>query len=131
MVRNQNWDYLSPGAQGNNGTDGKSDPGPVAPTSRLSSYWPYLLAQDSGSVLRWWRYNGGWEDQNLTIRAPVGSPFVAVPAQASFVDAGAFIYRRSGGDLYNYFADRNGNDDGTSWANGKRFPDFLLPFLFS
>lgn len=118
MIRNQNWDYFSPEAQGRNGTDGASDPGPVAPTSRLSSYWPYLLAQDSDRVLRWWRYSDGWEDSNLTIRAPAGSPFVAVPALAPYVDAGAFIYRRSGGDLNNYFADRNGNNDGTSWAKG-------------
>lgn len=125
MIRNQNWDHLSPEAQGNNGTDGKSDPGPVALTSRLSSYWPYLLAQDSNSVLHWWRYGDGWVDSNLTIRAPARSPFVAVPALASFVDGGGFIYRRSGGDLFNYFADRKGANDGTSWANGRLLSVFF------
>lgn len=129
MIRNQNWNHLSPEAQGSNGTDGKSDPGPVALTSRLSSYWPYLLAQDSSSVLHWWHYTDRWYDSDVTIRAPAGSPFVAVPALASYVDAGAFIYRRSGGDLYNYFADRYGANDGTSWANGMPLSVFFqMPF---
>lgn len=126
------FDHLGGNAQGNGGTFNEFAI-PAAPTSRLASYWPFLLSQNGDGALRWTRYWGTkpdrpfWENQNITLKASDAAGLVAVPAKTRYLEAGAVVYRRDDGKLFNYFAEKDGNTQGTSWANGAFSLSFPLP----
>ena len=130
-IRNQVFDHLSGNAQGAGGTFNEFAV-PAAPTSRLASYWPFLLSQDGDGGLRWTRYWGSrpdhifWKNQNITLKASDAAGLVAVPAKTKYLEAGAILYRRDDGKLFNYFAEQDGKTEGSSWASGTGFALSLL-----
>ena len=112
-------------------------PQAAAPHSRLGAYWPFVLSQDVGGKLRWTRYwglQGGkvrWDSStDIDIAASAGSGLVVVPAAATYKDAGGLVYRRGDQKVYNYLADRMGNNTGFAWASGTYF-FILYLFIFS
>ncbi|ETS73886.1 hypothetical protein PFICI_14832 [Pestalotiopsis fici W106-1] len=100
----------------------------VPSTSRLASYWPFVMAQNDGNNFQWIRYwgaNGGpddadawWTNSTLNVIGSEGTGMVVVPSSAWYLDDGGFIYRRSDGKLKTYEVEKGSNNvTGLAWGD--------------
>ncbi|KAK9420617.1 hypothetical protein SUNI508_06357 [Seiridium unicorne] len=93
----------------------------VDSTSRLASYWPFVVSQDADGAFRWIRYWGAgaedwWTNDTLSVIGSSSAGMVVLPASAWYLDKGGFAYRRSDGKMRTYLTDTNNNATGTSWG---------------
>ncbi|KAI1843451.1 hypothetical protein JX265_013333 [Neoarthrinium moseri] len=96
----------------------------VPPTSRLASYWPFIISQDSDGHFRWTRYwpapaTTRWENSTLGVIGSTNAGMVVLPASSWYFNMGGFVYRRSDGKMMTYLADQNNNDTGTAWGSSE------------
>ncbi|KAF2998099.1 hypothetical protein E8E14_004578 [Neopestalotiopsis sp. 37M] len=94
----------------------------VPSTSRLASYWPFVMAQNDDNSFQWIRYWGSdadawWTNETLSVIGSEGAGMAVIPSSAWYLDDGGIIYRRSDGKMKTYEAERDNNVTGLAWAN--------------
>ncbi|KAI0137095.1 hypothetical protein BJ170DRAFT_677953 [Xylariales sp. AK1849] len=101
----------------------------VADNSSISTYFPYIVSQDTDNKLRWTMMlgqNGSnltqpwWvNDTDLNVVGAKGTDLTLLPVAQTYLDDGGFIYRTDEGRLATAIKDYTGNaTTDASWSRG-------------
>jgi hypothetical protein len=122
-MRGQGYEDYSGAAQQGAGLELNNYPITIPSTSRLASYWPFIVSQDSDGAFRWSRYWGSadewWTNSTLSVIGSTSAGMVVLPASAWYFNMGGFAYRRSDGKMRTYLTDTSNNVTGTAWGTGE------------
>jgi hypothetical protein len=103
ILRAQGYDdYVGAPAQGKE-TFVNDKNWPVSSSTRIASYWPFIVVQNLNNRLQWIArgqdYQPTWSNDTMYVQGTTSSSMAAIPVSASYFGEAGVIYRRSDGIL--------------------------------
>jgi hypothetical protein len=75
----------------------------VNPSTRIASYWPFIVVQNRNDQLQWIArgqdYNFVWSNDTMDVQGAASSSMASIPVSASYLGEAGVIYRSSDGIL--------------------------------
>ncbi|EOO00285.1 hypothetical protein UCRPA7_4200 [Phaeoacremonium minimum UCRPA7] len=92
-------------------------------SSRMASYFPYVVSQDANTgTIRWIEWHGFNDWSNSTfdgVKGTAGTGLALIPAAVKYLDGGAFVYRNEEGKMSIFLASQDGDVPSTwAWSYG-------------